>query len=69
MAMSFKEFVAASSAELCGDRLIVGYGSERKFVGAITEGTFTLNEAGQELLTELEAPKKPGRPKADAPAE
>lgn len=56
MAMSFEEFVAASSAELVAGNLIVGVGPERTVVGSIADGAFVLNDAGNALLADLESP-------------
>lgn len=71
MAMTLEEFIAASGAEIVADRLIVGQMGDRRFVGDVLDGTFTLNDAGKDLLATLEAPAQAriGRRKAaDAPA-
>ena len=49
MAISQDEFITQTGAELCGDRLIVGAGPKRRYVGSIEEGVFTLNDAGKEI--------------------
>lgn len=59
MAMSYNEFVKAAQAEVVGSRIIVGRGGDRKFVGTIEGGVFTLNEAGQALQEDLENASKP----------
>lgn len=55
MAMTLTEFVAATGAEIVGDRLILGERTDREFVGSIEGGTFVLNEKGQSILEDLEA--------------
>ena len=54
MAISLKEFVDATNAEVVGGQLIVGERADRKFVGN-AEGTFTLNEDGQAIADQIEA--------------
>lgn len=55
MAMTLKEFVEKTGAEIVGGRLIVGERSDRRFVGSVEEGVFNLNAEGQELQAALEA--------------
>lgn len=55
MAMTLKEFLEKTGAEIIGGRLVVGERSDRRFVGSIEEGTFTLTEEGQELQAAMEA--------------
>jgi hypothetical protein len=54
MAMSYEQFMQASGAELVCGNLIVGLMQERKKIGERLDGTFTLNEEGQKLLSKLE---------------
>lgn len=54
MAISLKEFIEATNAEIVGGQLIVGERADRKFVGS-AEGTFTLNEDGQAIAEQIEA--------------
>lgn len=58
MATSYKEFIEKTGAEICGDRLIVGEGPNRRFVGDIAGGKFNLTEDGEALMEQLEAGKK-----------
>ena len=58
MAISFKEFVEKTGAEVCGDRLIVGEGPNRRYVGDIAGGKFNLTEDGEALMEQLEKGKK-----------
>lgn len=53
MAMTLEEFMQRTNAELVAGNIIVGALANRKLVGTY-DGTFNLNEAGQELLAELE---------------
>lgn len=55
MAMTLKEFVEKTGAEVVGGRLIVGERSDRRFVGSVEDGVFNLNAEGQELQAALEA--------------
>lgn len=67
MAMTYQEFVKSANAEVVGSRIVVGRGGERKFVGTIEGGVFTLNEDGQAMQEALEAAarEKPAKaPKA-----
>lgn len=54
MAISQLEFIEKTNAELCGDRLILGSGPKRRYIGSIEEGVFTLNAAGQEIAAVIE---------------
>jgi hypothetical protein len=54
MAMSYEQFMQASGAELVCGNLIVGLMQDRKKIGERLDGTFTLNEEGQKLLSKLE---------------
>lgn len=63
MAMTFDEFLKASGAEYVAGNIIVGIMGDRKIVGTY-DGVFQLNEAGQAMLDELEAPKAAKAPKA-----
>lgn len=55
MAMTLKEFLDKTGAEIIGGRLVVGERSDRRFVGSIEDGTFTLTAEGQELQSAMEA--------------
>jgi hypothetical protein len=55
MALTYEQFLELSGAEVVCGNLIVGQLAERKIVGSVLDGTFQLNEAGQELSAELEA--------------
>lgn len=55
MAISQDEFMAKTDAELCGDRLILGQGPKRRYVGSIEEGVFALNDAGKEVAAVIES--------------
>lgn len=55
MAVTLEDFLEKTGAELCGDRLILGTMAERRVVGDITDGVFTLNDAGKEVMAGLEA--------------
>lgn len=69
MAISCNEFITATGAEICGDRLIVGEGPARRFVGDMIGGKFNLTEDGEALMEQLEAGKKgPAAVKAAAAA-
>lgn len=59
MAMTYTEFKEKSKAEVVGGRLIVGERHERRFVGSIEGGVFTLNEEGMALQEALEAGAAP----------
>ncbi|MFZ6731991.1 hypothetical protein ACO0LG_08740 [Undibacterium sp. Ji42W] len=54
MAVTQADFVEKTGAEVVGDRFVVGIGAKRRFVGGIVEGSFTLNEEGQELAAAIE---------------
>ena len=54
MAISLKEFIEVTNAEVVGGQLIVGERADRKFVGN-ADGTFTLNEEGQLIADQIEA--------------
>lgn len=56
MAMTLAEFVSKTNAEMVGDIIIVGSVGTRRIVGSCVDGAFNLNEEGQKLLAELEAP-------------
>lgn len=72
MALNYEQFLELSGAEVVCGNLIVGVLGTRKIVGSVLDGTFQLNEAGQELSAELEAApavaEKPTRRKKDAEA-
>lgn len=55
MAMTLKEFLEVSGAEIVGGRLIVGERGDRRFVGSVEDGVFNLNAEGQELQAAFEA--------------
>lgn len=70
MAMSMAEFVEKTKCEIVCDQMIVGIGPNRRMIGFVKEGTFTITEEGQDYLAELDgkpAPKR--RKKADEAAE
>lgn len=55
MAIDQDKFLAFTGAELCGDRMIVGSGPNRRYVGSIEDGVFTLNDNGKEIAAVIEA--------------
>jgi hypothetical protein len=56
MALSYEQFMEASSAELCAGNIIVGIMGSRKKVGTLgDDGVFNLNDDGKALAEELEA--------------
>ena len=55
MALSYEEFVKATGAEVVAGNLIVGIMANRKIVGSILDGSFTLNDEGRALADEIES--------------
>ena len=53
MAITAEKFVELTNAEICGDRIITRLG-ERIALGDMYGGVFTLNEAGQARMAEIE---------------
>jgi hypothetical protein len=74
MAMSMAEFIEKTGCEVVCDQMIVGIGPNRRMIGYVKEGTFTITDEGQELLAQLDgqpAPKrrsKKGEEAAEEPA-
>lgn len=66
MAVSLEEFIEISGAEVCGDRLIVGQMAERRFVGDLTEGVFSLNDEGKAIVADYEAKREAEKAEAAA---
>lgn len=74
MSLSLDKFIEITGAEMVGGRLIVGERDDRRFVGSVEDGVFTLNEDGQRLqaafeagqdVAEVQPVKKRGRPAKD----
>lgn len=55
MSISQDDFISKTGADLVGDRLIVGSGSKRRYVGSIADSTFTLNEEGSKIAEIIES--------------
>lgn len=63
MALSYQEVLEKTGAEEVCDQLIVGVGLNRKMVGFVKDGSFTITDDGHALLAELEAQPAPETPK------
>ena len=55
MSLTIDQFIAATGAELAGDKLILGVASTRRFVGGLENGVFTLNAEGQAIAAEIQS--------------
>jgi len=77
MVMSVEQFLEKTKCELVCDQMIVGLGPNRKMIGYVKEGTFTITDEGYEYLAQLDAPAveevedkpKRGRPRKETTEE
>jgi hypothetical protein len=57
MAWSFEEVIEKTGADVVGGQLIVGILENRKMIGFMENGAFTITEEGKEYLAALDKPK------------
>jgi hypothetical protein len=69
MAMSFEEVIEKTGADVVGGQLIVGILENRKMIGFMENGAFTITEEGKEYLAALEKPKATRKKKEAEPVE
>jgi hypothetical protein len=65
--MLLEEFVERAAAEVACGNIIVGQLAERRIVGSVANGTYSLNEEGQRMRAEFEAGNDTKAKKKPAP--
>ena len=69
MSMTFDEFVSKSGGEICGGKVIVGWGANRRVLGAIgDDGVFSYTSEGAQVASSLALGVEADRALADAAA-